>query len=113
VSRSHEAAGKSVGEHEDNEGNSIWGGREEVLTGDGLSMEVGFCRRGTATVARCGGRAADFGPGKHQEDDAVLKEVAAGLEKRQRWLSTLRCPWKKRRMGNWQWRHGPSVVGGG
>jgi hypothetical protein len=57
--------------------------------------------------------AADLGPGKHQEDDAVLKEVAAGSEKCRRRLSTARCPWKKRRMGNWQWRREPSVVGGG
>jgi hypothetical protein len=25
----------------------------------------------------------------------------------------MRCPWKKQRMGNWQWWRGPSVVGGG
>jgi hypothetical protein len=56
VSRSHEAAGKSVGDHEDDEGNSIWGGGEEVLTGEGLLMEAGFGQRGTATVARCGGQ---------------------------------------------------------
>jgi hypothetical protein len=39
--------------------------------------------------------AASFGLGKHQEDDVALKEVAAGSEKGRRWLSTLRCPWKK------------------
>jgi hypothetical protein len=32
--------GKSVGEHKDDEGNSIWGGREEVLIGEGLSTEA-------------------------------------------------------------------------
>jgi hypothetical protein len=57
--------------------------------------------------------AADFRPGKHQEDDAVLKEVAAGLEKGRRQLSTARCLSKKWRMGNWQWRRRPLVVGGG
>jgi hypothetical protein len=56
ASRSCEAAGKLVREHEDDEGNSIWGGREEVLTGEGLSTEAGFGRRGTVTVARYGGR---------------------------------------------------------
>jgi hypothetical protein len=56
--------------------------------------------------------AADFGPEKHQEDDAVLKEVETGSKKGRRWLSKVRCPWKKRRTGNWQWWHGPSVVGG-
>jgi hypothetical protein len=40
-------------------------------------------------------RAASFGLGKHQEDDVALKEVAAGSEKGRRWLSTVRCPWKK------------------
>jgi hypothetical protein len=35
------------------------------------------------------------------EDDAVLKEVVVGSEKGRRRLSTARCPWKKRRMGNW------------
>jgi hypothetical protein len=44
---------------------------------------------------------ADFGPGKHQEDDVVLKEVVARLEKGRRWLSTVGCLWKKRRTGNW------------
>jgi hypothetical protein len=46
-------------------------------------------------------RVADFRPGKHQEDDAVLKVVVARLEKGRRWLSTVGCLWKKRRMGNW------------
>jgi hypothetical protein len=62
VSRIREAAGKSVGEHEDDEGNSIWGGGEEVLTREGLSTEAGFGRRGTTTVARCGGRGGRCGP---------------------------------------------------
>jgi hypothetical protein len=56
ASWSREAAGKLVGEHEDDEGNSIWGGGEEVLTREGLSTEVGFGRRGTATMAWSGGR---------------------------------------------------------
>jgi hypothetical protein len=45
--------------------------------------------------------AADFEPGKRQEDDAVLKELAARLEKGRRRLSMVRCLWKKRQMGNW------------
>jgi hypothetical protein len=45
--------------------------------------------------------AADFEPGKRQEDDAVLKELAARLEKGQRRLSMVRCLWKKRQTGNW------------
>jgi hypothetical protein len=48
--------GKSVGEHEDDERNTILGRGEEVLIGEGLSMEAGFGRRGTATVARYGDR---------------------------------------------------------
>jgi hypothetical protein len=39
--------------------------------------------------------AAGFGPEKHQKDDAVLKEVAAGSEKGRRRLSMVRCPWKE------------------
>jgi hypothetical protein len=57
--------------------------------------------------------AADSGPGKHQEDNVVLKEVAAGSEKGRKRLSMVRCMWKKQQTGNWQWRRGPSVVGGG
>jgi hypothetical protein len=56
VSQSHEAARKSVGEHEDDEGNSILGGREEVLIGERLSTEAGFDQSGTAMMAQCGGQ---------------------------------------------------------
>jgi hypothetical protein len=72
--------GKSVGEHEDDEGNSIWVGGEEVLTGEVYQwrwVSAGGERRRCLSVVV---RAADFGPGKHQEDDAVLKEVVAGSE---------------------------------
>jgi hypothetical protein len=39
--------------------------------------------------------AAGFELAKHQGNDTVHKEVAAGLEKGQRQLSMERCPWKK------------------
>jgi hypothetical protein len=45
-----------VVEHDDDVGNSIWGGGEEVVTREGLSMAIGFGLRGTTMVAQCGGQ---------------------------------------------------------
>jgi hypothetical protein len=56
ASRRREAVGKLVGEHDDVEGNSIRGGGEKVLSGEELSMAIGFGQRGMVTVARCDGQ---------------------------------------------------------
>jgi hypothetical protein len=56
ASRRHEAAGKLVGEHDDDEGNSIWCSGEEVLTGEELSTAASLGQMGTVMVARCGDR---------------------------------------------------------
>jgi hypothetical protein len=50
--RRREAVGKLVWEHADDEGNSIWACREEVLTREEPPMVAGFSQRGPVMVGR-------------------------------------------------------------